>query len=88
MFATWIGRAFSFSASRLAPRTRRLGVEPLEVRAVPATIVVTGTGDTIANDGFVTLREALTAANTIRRDDIARSRDEVAAWYPRQLGDV
>jgi hypothetical protein len=29
-----------------------------------AIITVTGTGDTIAADGFVTLREALTAANT------------------------
>jgi len=29
-----------------------------------ATITVTGTGDTIANDGLVTLREAITAANT------------------------
>ncbi len=29
-----------------------------------ATITVTGTGDTIAVDGFITLREAITAANT------------------------
>lgn len=29
-----------------------------------ATITVTGTGDTIAVDGFVTLREAITASNT------------------------
>lgn len=34
------------------------------VAAHTATITVTGTGDTIAIDGFVTLREALTAANT------------------------
>ncbi len=33
-------------------------------QAKAATITVTGTGDTIAVDGFVTLREAITAANT------------------------
>jgi hypothetical protein len=32
--------------------------------ALAAVITVTSTGDTIAVDGFVTLREALTAANT------------------------
>ena len=36
----------------------------MEARELLATIVVTGTGDTIANDGIVTLREAITAANT------------------------
>jgi uncharacterized repeat protein (TIGR01451 family) len=39
-------------------------VEVLDARVLLATIVVTGTGDTIANDGVVTLREAITAANT------------------------
>jgi hypothetical protein len=39
-------------------------LDSLEVREVPAVITVTGTGDTIAVDGFVTLREAITAANT------------------------
>jgi hypothetical protein len=36
----------------------------LAAPALAAIITVTGTGDTIAVDGFVTLREALTAANT------------------------
>lgn len=45
-------------------RGTRLSLETLEVRAVPATITVTGTGDTIAVDGLITLREAITAANT------------------------
>ena len=36
----------------------------MEGRLLLATIVVTGTGDTIADDGIVTLREAITAANT------------------------
>ena len=36
----------------------------MEARLLLATITVTGTGDTIANDGIVTLREAITAANT------------------------
>ena len=39
-------------------------VEVLDARVLLATIVVTGTGDTIANDGIVTLREAITAANS------------------------
>jgi uncharacterized repeat protein (TIGR01451 family) len=39
-------------------------LEALECRALLATITVTGTGDTIASDGVVTLREAITAANT------------------------
>jgi uncharacterized repeat protein (TIGR01451 family) len=45
-------------------RARRPRLERLEPRALMATIVVTGTGDTIAADGIVTLREAITAANT------------------------
>jgi uncharacterized repeat protein (TIGR01451 family) len=45
-------------------RLRRPDVEALEERGLLATITVTGTGDTIANDGAVTLREAITAANT------------------------
>ena len=36
----------------------------MEDRRLLATITVTGTGDTIADDGVVTLREAITAANT------------------------
>ena len=43
---------------------KRLQVESLEDRRMLAVITVTGTGDTIANDGVVTLREAITAANT------------------------
>src|SRR5262245_65712860 len=45
-------------------RLRRPDVEALEERSLLATITVTGTGDTIADDGVVTLREAITAANT------------------------
>src|SRR3954452_23734634 len=45
-------------------RSRRPNVEALERRSLLATITVTGTGDTIAKDGVVTLREAITAANT------------------------
>src|SRR5690349_9857987 len=43
---------------------RRAVAELLESRRLLTTITVTGTGDTIANDGVVTLREAITAANT------------------------
>jgi hypothetical protein len=45
-------------------RFRLQSVEALEERSLLSTITVTGTGDTIANDGVVTLREAITAANT------------------------
>src|SRR5438445_167444 len=36
----------------------------LEGRCLPTVITVTGTGDTVAVDGLVTLREAILAANT------------------------
>jgi len=45
------------------PRPVVLGLERMEARQLLATIVVTSTGDAIAVDGFVTLREAITAAN-------------------------
>ena len=48
--------------SRRAP-WKRLAVELLEVRCLPATITVTSTGDAVAVDGVVTLREAITSAN-------------------------
>lgn len=37
--------------------------EPLEPRRLLSTVTVTGTGDTIANDGLVTLREAIISIN-------------------------
>src|SRR5438105_2123783 len=41
-----------------------LRVEPLENRAVPATVTVTGTADTeVPNDHVVTLREAIVSIN-------------------------
>jgi parallel beta-helix repeat protein len=48
----------------LKTRRARLTLERLEDRLAPATITVTGSGDTVAVDGVVTLREAITAANT------------------------
>src|SRR5262245_31315479 len=48
---------------RASRKSRRLFLEPLENRSLLATIVVTGTGDDIAVDGLVTLREAITSAN-------------------------
>jgi hypothetical protein len=57
--------------SRLDSRPRRRArtssrphVQAMEGRQLLATIVVTGTCDAIADDGIVTLREAITAANT------------------------
>ncbi len=57
------------TATRGRPKRRpslawRPCLEALEDRCVPTVITVTGIGDTIAVDGVVTLREALTAANT------------------------
>src|SRR5687768_2392789 len=49
--------------TRRARRHTRLAVQNLEERLAPATLTVTGTGDTIAVDGAVTLREAITSAN-------------------------
>ena len=46
-----------------AARALRWAVERLESRVTPATIAVTGTGDTSAVDGVVTLREAITSVN-------------------------
>lgn len=45
-------------------RQARPTAEAMEARTLLATIIVTGVGDTIASDGVVTLREAITAANT------------------------
>ena len=52
-------------ASRKAARLRSFKphLELLENRLAPATITVTGNGDTIAIDGLATLREAITAIN-------------------------
>ena len=45
-------------------RFRALVAELLEPRRLLAAVTVTGTGDTIAVDGVVTLREAIQSANT------------------------
>src|SRR5437763_649814 len=44
-------------------RPRWLTLTPLEDRSVPAAITVTGTGDAVAVDGTVTLREAILSVN-------------------------
>lgn len=56
--------AYPNAARSAVAGPRRAVAELLEVRRLLTTITVTGTGDTIANDGVVTLREAITAANT------------------------
>jgi hypothetical protein len=55
MIRTWLGLRVPSRNHRT--RLRRARVEPLEDRLAPATITVTDTGDTIALDGNVTLRE-------------------------------
>src|SRR5262245_31736785 len=68
MFMHWIRPLFGKSHRRRVqgrrPRPVRPAIEALEDRSVPAVITVTDVGDTIAPDGVVTLREAITAANT------------------------
>ena len=53
----------SILTHRPRPATRS-SLEPLEARIAPATITVTTLDDTVAADGFVSLREAIMAANT------------------------
>ncbi len=61
----WFARLWSSAARRKGQRPQRLPlhVELLEDRITPATITVTGTGDTIAADASVTLREAIQSIN-------------------------
>ena len=51
-------------AHRATARDLCQGIESLENRALLTVLTVTSLADTIANDGQVTLREAIQAANT------------------------
>src|SRR5215472_1782385 len=71
MFGHWSRSAYGIHStvrrrnrSGIRRDRRGLQVEVMEDRRLLTTITVTGTGDTIANDGVITLREAITAANT------------------------
>src|SRR5262245_53354526 len=57
------------SRSRVHPTSFSPRLELLELREVPATLVVDSTLDTVANDGVTTLREAIDLANTQPGDD-------------------
>src|SRR5215470_4662483 len=61
----WLARLWSPSPRRqaLRPRRRPLRLEWLEDRITPAQITVNTTADTIAIDGFASLREAITSIN-------------------------
>ena len=67
MFQTARNRTASRRHGQIARRRRqhffRLSIEKLEERWLLAAITVTGIGDTIAVDGLITLREAITSAN-------------------------
>src|SRR5262245_2484147 len=63
MFRYWLKRFKFLRTAANRPQTSRLRVEVLEDRITPATVTVTDTGDTIAVDGKVTLREAIESAN-------------------------
>lgn len=58
------GPTASHVARAVASRDLRQGIESLESRQLLTVITVTSLADTIANDGQVTLREAIQAANT------------------------
>lgn len=64
--------ALGLDRTPTAPVRRRLGVESLEDRSVPAVFTVTSLLDTVdANDGVLTLREAISSANAdAAADDI------------------
>ena len=53
-----------YEQQRCSRRNGSAIVESLETRALLATITVTSAADTVADDGVVTLREAIEAANT------------------------
>src|SRR3977135_4320346 len=53
--------------------------------ALAATITVTGTGDTIAVDGLVTLREAITSANNNASINVDVSAQSPVAYGPANI---
>lgn len=63
---------------RGAHRTHRLALEPLEDRRMLSTFTVTSSGDNIADDGVMTLREAIVAANAHANDAGGPDRIEFA----------
>src|SRR4051812_44079281 len=58
----WFRKATRPTANR-RQRTFRPSLDVLENRLVPAVIIVNDTGDAVANDAVVTLREAIQAVN-------------------------
>jgi len=73
----WLARFADRRQKRPRPRkgpTCHPAIEILEDRAVPATITVSSTADTVALDGKVTLREAIqsiNAGNNVNADVVA-----------------
>lgn len=63
-FFRWLFGPASRSQSKPVRRRARLGIEALEDRTVPALITVTSLADNVVDDGQVTLREAIEAANS------------------------
>jgi hypothetical protein len=63
MIRSWLGLRSPSQMGRHTSFRRRPHIELLEDRLAPAILWVTGTGDNIAVDGVVTLREAITSAN-------------------------
>src|SRR5260370_6820673 len=63
-------------------RPRRPEFEVLEDRTVPFVLSVTGVGDSIAVDGVVTHREAITAANTNQPSEDPAAGEAVLATIP------
>ena len=67
---------------------RKCSVEPLESRALLSTITVTSLADNLDQDGEVTLREAVLAANEDRSVDgsVAGSGSDVIKFDPSLAG--
>ena len=76
---SWIRTLFARTPVRPITRSRRrLAVEVLEDRTVPASLVVNTVADTVADDNFLSLREAVAAANANPGEDTITFASDVA----------
>ena len=71
----WIRQLFRSTptAPIVKPQRARLGLQRLEERETPAILFVNSTLDNTAADGFVTLREAILAANANTTTDLGQT---------------
>ena len=76
---SWIRTLFARTPIRPITRSRRrLAVEALEDRAVPASLVVNTVADNLVADNFLSLREAVAFANANPGEDAITFASDVA----------